>query len=196
MNKASRFIHGVVFATSLLTSSVLAAGPDAGSPDVEQLLAQLRSTLIRVQGEIATKKLPELKTVQISLQTAMKITAGGKITFFVISLGDTVSKEKTQTIRITLTPPKVTSSQISSTQDFSRDFANSIIAIAETIAASSAQKPQLQLTGLSATIKFVSESKFEGGVAKVQLLPVSLDLGGNVDPANTQEAVLTFGESK
>jgi hypothetical protein len=195
----SRPVVSIFLAAFLVTfgsKPMFSAGPDAsGSPDIEQLLTQLRSTLIKVQEEIAARKLPELKSVQINLQTAMKITGGGKITFFVVSLGDTVSNEKTQSIKITLTPPKVTSSQISATQDFSRDFANSIIAVAETIATSSAQKPELHLSSLSATIKFVSDSKLEGGVAKVQLLPVSLDLGGSVTPSNTQEAILNFGSS-
>jgi hypothetical protein len=173
-----------------------AAGADAvGSPDVEQLLGQLRSTLIRVQGEIANRRLPELKNVQINLQTGIKISGGGKVTFFVVSLGDTLTSDKVQTIKMTLVPPKVTSTQVSAISDFSKDFAEAIIAVAETIAASSTQKPELNLSSLSASMKFVSETKMEGGVSKVQLLPVSLDLGGNVTPTNTHEAVLNFGSS-
>lgn len=167
----------------------------ADSPDVEQLLKQLRSTLIMVQGEIATKRLPELKSVQINLQTGIKSTGGGKITFFVISVGDTITSDRTQTFKITLTPPKVTSSQVGATPDFSKDFANAIIAVAETIARSSGQKPELKLTNLSASIKFVSTSTIEGGITKVQLLPVSVDLGGSITPTNTHEAVLSFGSS-
>jgi Trypsin-co-occurring domain 2 len=167
----------------------------ADSPDVEQLLKQLRSTLIKVQGEIATQRLPELKSVQIDLQTGIKTTGGGKITFFVVSIGDTITRERVQSFKITLTPPKVTSTQVAATQDFSRDFANAIIAVAETIARSSGQKPELKLTSLSASIKFVSNSTIEGGVTKVQLLPVSIDLGGSVTPTNTHEAVLNFGSS-
>jgi Trypsin-co-occurring domain 2 len=167
----------------------------ADSPDVEQLLRQLRSTLIRVQGEIATQRLPELKSVQINLQTGLKSTGGGKITFFVISVGDTITSDRTQTFKITLTPPKVTSSQVGATPDFSKDFANAIIAVAQTIARSSGQKPELKLTNLSASLKFVSTSSIEGGITKVQLLPVSVDLGGNVTPTNTHEAVLNFGSS-
>ena len=167
----------------------------ADSPDVEQLLKQLRSTLIMVQGEIATNKLPELKSVEINLQTGLKSSGGGKITFFVISLGDTIASERTQTFKITLTPPKVTSSPVGATPDFSKDFANAILAVAETIARSSGQKPELRLTNLSASLKFVSTSTIEGGIAKVQLLPVSVDLGGSVTPTNTHEAVLNFGSS-
>ena len=167
----------------------------ADLPDVEQLLKQLRSTLIMVQGEIATKRLPELKSVQINLQTGIKSTGGGKITFFVISVGDTITSDRTQTFKITLTPPKVTSSQVGATPDFSKDFANAIIAVAETIARSSGQKPELKLTNLSASIKFVSTSTIEGGITKVQLLPVSVDLGGSITPTNTHEAVLSFGSS-
>ena len=167
----------------------------ADSPDVEQLLKQIRSTLIMVQGEIATKRLPELKSVQINLQTGIKSTGGGKITFFVISVGDTITSDRTQTFKITLTPPKVNSSQVGATPDFSKDFANAIIAVAETIARSSGQKPELKLTNLSASIKFVSTSTIEGGITKVQLLPVSVDLGGSITPTNTHEAVLSFGSS-
>jgi hypothetical protein len=165
----------------------------ADSPDVEQLLKQLRSTLIMVQGEIATQRLPGLKSVQINLQTGIKSSGGGKITFFVISLGDTITSDRTQTFNITLTPPKVTTSKVAATPDFSKDFANAIIAVAQTIAMSSGQKPALKLTNLSASIKFVSTSSIEGGITKVQLLPVSVDLGGNITPTNTHEAILNFG---
>jgi hypothetical protein len=192
------FFHRTI-ALALLSAFILAglSKPTfaAESPDVEQLLKQLRSTLIRVQGEIATKKLPELKSVEINLQTGLKSSGGGKITFFVISLGDTIASERTQTFKITLTPPKVAASAVSATPDFSKDFANAIIAVAETIARSSAEKPELKLTNLSASLKFVSTSTIEGGLAKVQLLPVSIDLGGSVTPTNTHEAVLTFGSS-
>ena len=167
----------------------------AGSPDVEQLLNQLRKTLIQVQGEIAARRLPDLKSVQLNLQTGIKITGGGKITFFVVSLGDTITSDKVQTLKITLTPPKVTSAPVSGIQDFSTEFANAIIAVSETIAKSSMEKPELKLSNLSASIKFVSETKMGGGVQKVQLLPVSVDLGGNVTPTTTHEAVLNFGSS-
>jgi hypothetical protein len=168
---------------------------ESQSPDVDQLLNQLRATLVRVQGEIASRKLPELKSVEINLQTGIKSSGGGKITFFVISLGDTISSERTQSLKITLTPPKVSSTQVAGTKDFSQEFANAIIAVAETISKSAEQSPKLNLTSLSASLKFVSESKLEGGVTKVQLLPVSFDLGGSVTPTNTHEAVLNFGSS-
>lgn len=63
------------------------------------------------------------------------------------------------------------------------------------MASSSAQKPELNLSNLSASIKFVSESHMEGGLEKVQLLPVSLDLSGSINPTNTHEAILNFGSS-
>src|SRR5262245_25253658 len=175
MSASRWFVAVVVVAFTVIATSD--SNSAAGSPDVEQLLKQLRSTLIKVQGEIAQQKLPELKSVEINLQTGIKTTAGGKITFFVISIGDTVTRERAQTFKMTLTPPKVTSSQVAANPDFSRDFANAIIAIAETIAKSSGQKPSLKLSNLSASIKFVSESTMQGGVEKVQLLPVSIDLG-------------------
>jgi hypothetical protein len=180
---------------ALLSPTSTLGQTGAASPDVEQLLKQLRSTLIKVQGEIASRKLPELKSVQINLQTGIKTTAGGSITFFVISIGDKVTNEQAQSIKITLIPPKVTSAQVAASQDFSRNFANAIIAVAESIAKSSAQKPELKLSSLVASMKFVSESKLEGGVTKVQLLPVSLDLGGSVTPTNTHEAILNFGSA-
>lgn len=194
MSASRWFVAVVVVAFTVIATSDSTSA--AGSPDVEQLLKQLRSTLIKVQGEIAQQKLPELKSVEINLQTGIKTTAGGKITFFVISIGDTVTRERAQTFKMTLSPPKVTSSQVAANPDFSRDFANAIIAIAETIAKSSGQKPSLKLSNLSASIKFVSESTMQGGVEKVQLLPVSIDLGGTVTPTNTHEAILNFGSTE
>ena len=175
------------FGFTMIFSASLASA-EQRSPDVEQLMKQLRLTLIKVQGEIAQKKLPELKNIQITLQTGMKVSAGSKITFFVISIGDTVSSERTESFKLTLTPPKVTKEQVAATANFSRDFANAIIAIAESIASSSAEKPELKLSAVSASIKFVSDNKLEGGVSKVVLLPVSIDLGGSVTPTNTHEA--------
>lgn len=74
---ASRwFVAVVVVAFTVIATSDSTSA--AGSPDVEQLLKQLRSTLIKVQGEIAQQKLPELKSVEINLQTGIKATAGRK----------------------------------------------------------------------------------------------------------------------
>jgi hypothetical protein len=192
-----RILPAVILGTFLVLGTprtMLAAGTDAArAPDVQQLLKQLKSTLIKVQGEIAAKRLPELKSVQITLQTGIKEVGGGKITFFVVSLGDTLTSDRIQTLKMTLIPPKVSSAQVSELKDFSEELANAIIAVSETIGASSAEGPELNLSSLSASVKFVSESKMEGGVLKVQLLPVSFDLSGNITPTNTHEAVLNFG---
>jgi hypothetical protein len=127
------------------------------------------------------------------LQTAIKTKIGGKIVFFVISIGDTVSNERVQSFKITLKPPKAKSLGAIPPAGFSEQLANAIIAVAETIARSSAQKPALNLTNLTASIKFVSETTVEGGAIKVQLLPLSIDLGGSVTPTNTHEAIIEFG---
>jgi Trypsin-co-occurring domain 2 len=98
---ASRDIFAVSLAALLISQPAGAVGPEAaGSPDVELLLRQIRSTLIRVQGEIAERRLPELKDILITLQTGIKTAGGGKISFFVVSLGDTVSNERVQTLRL------------------------------------------------------------------------------------------------
>jgi len=129
--------------------TLLGAGQGASSsPDVEQILEQLRATLFRVQSEISAKKLPALRSVQITLQTGIRTTGGGKVTFFVVSLGDTLTSDKVQTLKITLLPPKINSSQVSATQDFSKEFSNAVIAVSETIAGAEAQEPKLKLSNL------------------------------------------------
>jgi Trypsin-co-occurring domain 2 len=192
-----RFIPGAVLA-GLMTSTLgsIASAQTATSPDVDQLLTQIKATLIKVQSEITAQKLPPLKSVQLNLQTAIRTSAGGKIVFFVISLGDTVSSEKAQTLKITLKPPEAKFLSAVPTIGFSKELAGAIIAVAETIARSSAQKPVLNLTNLSASIKFVSETNVEGGIAKVQLLPISIDLGGKITPTNTHEVTLEFGPTE
>jgi hypothetical protein len=192
-----RIIPGAML-VGLLTSTLgsVALAQTATSPDVDQLLTQVKATLIRVQSEITAQKLPPLKSVQLNLQTAIKTTVGGKIVFFVISLGDTVSSEKAQTLKITLKPPETKSLSAVSITGFSKELAAAIISVAETIDRASAQKPVLNLTNLSASIKFVSETNVEGGIAKVQLLPISIDLGGKITPTNTHEVVLEFGPAE
>ncbi|MGJ4882996.1 trypco2 family protein [Bradyrhizobium sp. HKCCYLRH1065] len=192
-----RSITGAVLMGLMLsTLGPVALAETATSPDVEQLMTQVKATLIKVQSEITAQKLPPLKSVQLSLQTGIRTTAGGKIVFFVISLGDTVSSEKAQTFKLTLKPPETKSLSAFPPTGFSKELAGAIISVAETIARSSTQKPVLTLTNLSASIKFVSETNIEGGIAKVQLLPISIDLGGKITPTNTHEVILEFGSTE
>lgn len=186
-----RLAPAALCASLACSASPLMAAPARG-PDVEQLLRQVKLTLVRVQTEITARKLPPLDHVEITLQTAIRTTAGGSITFFVISLGDKVSSEQAQTIKVTLKPPAVHEAHIASTADFSRQFAAAIVAVAESVAKSRNEQPVLDLTNLSASIKFTSETTFEGGVGKVQLIPISIDLGGSLEPTSIHEAVLVF----
>ena len=191
-----RSIFGAALVSLIISASTSPAlAQQATSPDVDQLLRQVKATLIKVESEIKAEKLPPLKSVQLNLQTAIKTTLGGKIVFFVISLGDTVSTERVQSFKITLKPPETKSLSAVPPTGFSKQLAAAIISVAETIARSSAQRPALNLSNLSASIKFVSETIVEGGVINVRLLPISIDLGGKVTPTNTHEAVLEFGRT-
>jgi uncharacterized protein YggU (UPF0235/DUF167 family) len=165
----------------------------AKNPALEELLAQLKKTLLQTQVSLQEGQLPPLKDVQITLQTELKITGGAKVELYVISLGETVSRDRTQSIKLTLTVPEAAAAKVAGVSDWSQQLAQAIISVATTVAESSNTPPKLALSCVSATIKFVTTYDTSGG-GKVTLLPITVSLEGSITPTNTQEAVLTFGQ--
>ena len=157
-----------------------------------------------MQGKLKTKSLPQLKNVEIDLQTGVTTTVGGQITIFVFTIGGWGTFTQTaQTMKFTLTPPTATAADLetaqakSTTPNFSAQFSAAIIAAAQAadIALANQQKPALELNSFTADIKFTIENIVQGGSqCRLTLLPVNLQGSGKVDPTNTHEAILTFAK--
>jgi hypothetical protein len=178
-------------------SATLAADTPSREKDIPLLLGQLRTVLIAVQGEIKKQNLPVLKSVQINLETGLIDTVNGKVAI-IISVGDTVTNETVQSLKITLTPPPppppAQAQLLAGSINFPKEFAKAIISAAESVnsALKSSAEPKLVLNSLSASIKFTFKNTVQAGIDTGTLLPITIQAGGSVTPSTTQEAVLTF----
>jgi hypothetical protein len=107
-------------------------GRASPSDEFKELVSQIKAVLATVQGEILSKKLPQLKNAQLNLQTSIKSEGSAGVLLFIIEIGETISNETAQSLKITLSKPEPTEDKATIlknaayTVNFSKDFGNAI----------------------------------------------------------------------
>ncbi len=170
----------------IATTSVARAQEEYGVL-VSSLLHDIRDTLIKVRTGASGQL--QLKSATLTLQAVISIEAAGKVGLFVVSLGGSVKQDSTQTIKITMAPPTGGDSlPVSETSDA---LAAAILASYEAVRSAETSEPPLRLDEMTATVNFVLAKEGEGGV-DFKILPVTVELSGEVTGSNLQELELTF----
>jgi len=166
-------------------------GQDNIRIQVEELLNQVQAALITVQDTADSDKLPKLDSVTLKLSAQFVTKGSGKVDLYVLSFGTEISEAATQSISLKLTPPEPGTPKPSSADDISKPLANAILSAARGAAKAKKTKPILNLTELTASFKFVVDTSGSGGV-KFTIVPVTVEIGGKVSKAATQEIIVTF----
>ena len=157
---------------------------------VDALLTELQRTLVRVHDTRDDVDLPALSKVTVNLKSALKTNSDGKVSLFVVEFGSSVAKESVLEIRLDLRPPRDSDpSPVSSAGDL---LADAIIQSATAVMHATRGIPPLHLNKLTASIRFVVESD-TGGNAGFKILPVTVELGANVESQTSQELIVEFG---
>ena len=159
---------------------------------VEQLLASVQKTLIRVRDQSDDKELPPLKKVTLLVRAALAQKAGGKLSLVVLEVGSNASKETIQEIELELRPPG--SEDKAKVSDEADALAAAIVEAAHNVKTAENGTPPLHLRTLTAKLQFVVKKEGAGGL-NFTLAPVTLSLGGEVKGENTQSIILVFGGS-
>jgi len=175
-----------VFGSVVLNCSIVKA---ESGVILDELLTEVQKTLIRVSKTIEKDDLPALNKVTLKLKSALVSQADGKLSLFIVQLGAKVTREAVQEIRLELKPPKP--AEVAPLTSIEDTLATAIIEAVKSANKAAERKPPLQLSKLTATIRFVVRKQAGGGV-NFKLLPVTVKLGGQVRDVTTQEIVIEF----
>lgn len=169
--------------------------PEPGT-ELENILKNIQDGLQVAANALDEDELPPLKSVELTLQGYHYKKTGGKLKFFIISFGKERISELTQTVVITLTPPKSGPENVSS-NSITKKLADIIIAAAEGVNAagisSSGSNVPLNFTKLSAELVFVVTKDKNGGLA-FTFEPFSLDVeaGKGVKKSELQKIKIVY----
>src|SRR5215470_3648049 len=194
MNARMAVLIGLSFAGAI-------AGPEANALEpgrsvaIQTVLATVRDALIGVQNTLQHDNYPPLSAVTLTLQTTAVKQTGGQIKLLVVSLGGKAEKSELQEIIIQLTPPSPNSSRNAAEESLTSALESAIVSAVQ--GAQNAGSPGLPLafTGLQVSISFVVKSNAGGG-AKIEILPISADLSGEISDSSTQNIKVVFGALK
>jgi hypothetical protein len=158
---------------------------------VGQLLTEIQRALIDIQNETNRAKLPPLNSVTLALSAEAQKDGKAAINLYFVKLGGGVGKGSSQTIKLKLVPPKPGAEKPVGKDDISANLVKAVLATANSVNEAEKRKPPLTLSELTATLKFVVTVNGTGGV-KFEILPVGLDLGGEIKSSETQEIEVVF----
>ena len=194
-------VSSVIFLTTLLvwstTASIHAEERTESSSEilVNKLLTEVQRALLTVQNSTEKEDIPPLDSVTLQLSTQFVKEGGGKVNIYIVSLGAMVSEDASHTIRLKLSPPKPGTGANVSGNKISDQLAEAIKSAARAVKMAKAGNPPLNLTELSAEMKFVVQKEGAGGLSFV-ILPVTAELGGKLKSIEIHEISITFQKPK
>ena len=194
-NCASRLTVRIAATILVAYATTLAPAVSYAQSDVHvsTLLTQIKEALDQVDSA-AVASLPPLSRVTLNLKSVLEKESGGKFNLWIVRFGKKVAEEVVQTVSLELAPPRRRGPRSLGRNDrfinISEALANAIIATGDAVA--QAQLAQnLVLHKLTATVRFGVSTDSEGGLS-FQILPLTFDIGGNVDRQAIQEIIVEF----
>jgi hypothetical protein len=194
-------IWRIMLLTLLLVSPAIGSGKDdknSASPNesvtIQAVVSQVKEALSNVQTKLAKNQLPPLKSVKLTLQTVATSKAGGKISFWVITIGGSLQKEASQEVVLELVPPKAGNPANISSESFTKALEDSIFDAAQGVEGAGEGTIPLQLNNLSVTLGFTVTAEGTAG-AKLTLAPVTLDVSGQKDKKVVHKLEVTYGRA-
>ena len=197
---STRARRGIVTVLTMIVAAYTSLAPatsHAQSSDtpVSNLIVEVKEVLDQVNSA-ALDSLPSLSRATLNLKSVLKKESGGKFSLWVVSFGKKVSEEVVQEVSLDLAPPPRSPERTSpndreDTIDISTALAEAIIAAAEAVDQAQLGS-QLGLRKLTAAVRF-GVSTDGGGSLQLQILPLTIDVSGDVDRGAVQEIVVEFG---
>jgi len=181
--------------------SVALAGPEARALEpgravtIQTVLTSVRDALIGVQKTLRQDNYPPLSAVTLTLQTTVARQAGGEIKLWVVALGGKAEKSELQEIIIELAPPSPNSPRNVAEENLTSALESAIVSAVEGVQNAGSPRLPLAFTGLQVSISFVVKSNAGGG-AKIEILPISADVSGEISDSSTQKIKVVFGALK
>ena len=166
----------------------------AGEPNAEisAVLDQIKQALADIQTDLASKSLPPLKQVKLSLKTTVSGKAGASFKLLVITVGGTWEKDKVQQVEIVLTPPEPGNARQIATESITQVLEDAIISAAQGVQDANVGAIPLRFSSLVVTLEFTVKSGGTAGATPV-LGPVAVNVSGNVSKTAVHTVTVTFG---
>ena len=170
-------------------------GLDPKAAAIQSVLTEVRDSLLRVQKTLKAKKYPPLSAITLTLQTVAVKEVGGQVKLWIFSAGSKVSKEASQEVVIQLTPPSADNPSKVSSGSFTDALESAIMSAVDGAQTAGDATLPLKFSGLDVTIGFTVKGNIQAG-AKLELLPITVDLSGSVANTAVQTLKVSFGKTK
>jgi hypothetical protein len=160
---------------------------------IDAVIGQVKQALADVQTTLANSNLPPLKQVKLSLQTTATKKGGFVLKLWVINIGTTYEKDKTQQIDIVLTPPAAGNPKRVGTESITQELEDAIVTTAEGVKNASTGPVPLKVSTLNIQIGFTVKGDVNGGAA-ITILPITADFSGDLSKTAIQTLTVSFEE--
>ncbi|MGR3782360.1 MAG: hypothetical protein ACU0DT_13995 [Albimonas sp.] len=178
-----------------------AAAQPAGGVGLTPLVQTVKRAIVLLRTRTAEdgvvvidrRKLAFSKAV-LELSLVSSLQAEGGFAFSVVEAGADVTRENTQTLSVTLTPPRTGGVTPESVEDDARALADMIQAAAQELGEALKGDPPLGVSELSATLRFQVVSAL-GGKVGFKILGHGVSVGARGQEADVQKLTVTLSES-
>ena len=171
----------------------MSAKADDEPPTLSIMIDTVQGALLDAQKLLKNNQRLPLQSVKLSLNTINTLEAGGRVGFWVFTVGASAKDSVTSNIEITLVPPDAEASNPVSTALKIREVLTE--AIFEGAAARSAAvqgQPPLEATNFKVSLEFALVIDGDGKLS-LAVPPFTGELGGGLSSSQTQKIVLIFG---
>lgn len=198
----THFLRGCVFVALCLSVAGVAQAKKGKDTKTEQNKAVDIAKVLAVVEQAVTEveqnhvdKFPPLKSVELSLNTAVAKDVDGKLKFFVFSVGGGRSWEKSSTITLQLSKPaqlKLAQQSAEETK-WKTELANAIALGQENFKSARDKFPSLSNRTVGIEIAFTIKWNAGGGVDTAQLIPVGIEANGKYERSQIHTLKLEYG---
>ena len=158
---------------------------------LEELLKEVKAALAVAERDAEQRNLLPLKSVELKIQTAVSKEQGGTFKLLVLKLGSKKTLSQTQTLKLTLTPPGPSKEKGGIATGLSRVILSASEAVKTAQASDLGYEPQQVVAEYSFGIKGDRSGSFS-----LEVLPMSLEVGGASTLQATQTITVTFEKPK
>lgn len=185
------FVAPAVLAQTAQAVGAAAPVTDAQVSSIDAVVGQVKQALAAVQTSLANGGLPPLKQVKLSLQTVTTKKGGVTLKLWVINIGGTWEKDKTQQIDIVLTPPKPGGPANVDTASLSQELQDAIVNAAQGVKKAGTGPIPLAFSSLDVQLGFTVKGDVNGGAA-IAIVPITVDFSGDLSKTAVQTLTVSF----
>jgi hypothetical protein len=165
---------------------------------VQDVIGQVKDALSDAQTDLAKqnlKSLPALSKVDLDLQTVIAKKAGATFQFWIISIGGTWEKDRSQELDISLVPPNPGNPKQISTASLTQSMVQAIESAAHGVSGAGDGSIPLKTSSVVIKISFTVKLDGSAGAKTPELLPITADVSGDLSKTAVQTLTLTFGSA-